>query len=379
MYGERNVLLTVRILSHVYVPTPRSCRVSARACACRVSDGRAECARALHRHMESTLEWLRDRKRVRAHLMAHDLPARLARGRGFARVTPALPRSVALDCSALLSSSSAWEVMDDGEVVGRSDSIEHRFAYSEVDDQPEALRLLADALGSAFDGVVPGVVPSFSYAKYGAGDWIAPHDDKAHVRVGRRIHSRKFAGLLYLSPVWRAEWGGALLDLEGGSARSRAPRPREIVPAFNSLVLFEVPRMHAVAPVHVQNPPRLSLFGWWLAPGKLYKLDTSEHAVKAVQQGEVQGVMGGEGGVGGESGEGGECEYADVAAILAAQEAARGLQCTRASEERRGNASGSVNRAKSVKSLRNKERARASAQTRKEASDAGPRAVRQRR
>ena len=47
----------------------------------------------------------------------------------------------------------------------------------------------------------------------------------------------------------------------------------EHVPSFNSMVVFAVPRMHAVAPVLVDSRPRFSLFGWWLAAGKLYELD----------------------------------------------------------------------------------------------------------
>lgn len=48
------------------------------------------------------------------------------------------------------------------------------------------------------------------------------------------------------------------------------------MPSFNTLVVFQVPRMHGVAPVLVDGRPRLSLFGWWLAPGRLYDLDEEE-------------------------------------------------------------------------------------------------------
>ena len=62
---------------------------------------------------------------------------------------------------------------------------------------------------------------SFSVASYGRGDSIAPHDDKAHVEVepeggGRPVlHSRKYAGIYYLSRGRKAKYGGALVDLEG--------------------------------------------------------------------------------------------------------------------------------------------------------------------
>ena len=44
------------------------------------------------------------------------------------------------------------------------------------------------------------------------------------------LHSRKYAGVLYLSKGWKSAWGGALVDLELES---------EMVPAYNSLVVFE--------------------------------------------------------------------------------------------------------------------------------------------
>ena len=78
------------------------------------------------------------------------------------------------------------------------------------------------------------------------------------------LHSRKFAGILYLSQGWKLKMGGALVDLEGGT---------ESVPSFNTFVLFRVPRMHFVAPVLAPARPRLSVFGWWLEVGKLYEVD----------------------------------------------------------------------------------------------------------
>ena len=47
-----------------------------------------------------------------------------------------------------------------------------------------------------------------------------------------------------------------------------------VVPRFNTLVAFRVPRWHAVERVAAgARAPRLSLFGWFLAPGRLYDLD----------------------------------------------------------------------------------------------------------
>ena len=41
---------------------------------------------------------------------------------------------------------------------------------------------------------------------------------------------------------------------------------REYLPTFNSLVLFTVPRMHAVKAVTKKGAKRYSIFGWWLEP-----------------------------------------------------------------------------------------------------------------
>ena len=221
-------------------------------------------ARAASTMAEDALTWLRDGAAVRAHMGAHALPERVARD-GFVRLTSFLPKRVAEGCSAMLANHSDWEAMHYGEVADRSDSVQHQFAFSEPEDHPETLQLIASAVALCFKDLVP----SFSVAKYGRGDCIAPHDDKAHVQVEpagggpAALHSRKYAAILYLSRGWKAKFGGALLDLEDRI---------EHVPSFNSMVVFAVPRMHAVAPVLVDRP-RLSLFGWWLAPGKLYELD----------------------------------------------------------------------------------------------------------
>ena len=59
------------------------------------------------------------------------------------------------------------------------------------------------------------------------------------------LHSRKYAGVLYLSKGWKSAWGGALVDLE---------LEAEMVPAYNSLVVFEARRhRRAAAPT---APPR---------------------------------------------------------------------------------------------------------------------------
>ena len=213
----------------------------------------------------TAMEWLRDHDAVRAHFRTHQIERRME-STGFARITGFLPPDVAAAASTMLAEQEGWEDMDDSEVADRSDSVSHSFKFAEPEDHPTTIGALADAVALLFEDLVP----SFSVARYGRGDCIAPHDDKGHFDIEPKcggltvLHSRKVAGILYLSKGWKAKFGGALLDLE-----ARA----EHVPSFNTFIAFNVPRMHAVAPVLVDGRPRLSLFGWWLQSGKLYELD----------------------------------------------------------------------------------------------------------
>jgi hypothetical protein len=198
-----------------------------------------------------------------------------------------------------------------------------------------------------FSLLVPGALHTFSAARYAPGHRIAPHDDRAYTRVrllgsggggdqqqqqgvddaatasgsqgggggGEVIEcSRTLAIVYYASRVWRPEWGGALIDLEAGgsapqqqqqqpaetaaacaAARRAAARAgvevpagsRVVLPKFNRLVAFRVPRYHQVTPVVApadggagdgprSRPLRFSVFGWFLEPGRLYPLYTGK-------------------------------------------------------------------------------------------------------
>ena len=235
--------------------------------------------------MSSPLEWLHDTAAVSAHMAEHRVVERLEQGRGFARITSFLPAAVAEAAHTMLVEHDDWESMNDGEVE-YSDSVQHSFQFSEPEDHPETLGLLANAVALLFDDLLP----SFSAAKYCQGDGISPHDDKAHVVVAPKdgtkaiLHSRKYAGVLYLSKGWKLKFGGALLDMEACV---------EHVPSFNSFVVFTVPRMHAVAPILHASRSRLSLFGWWLQPGRLYELDDEVSSdLEAVEYVDVAELLG---------------------------------------------------------------------------------------
>ena len=74
---------------------------------------------------------------------------------------------------------------------------------------------------------------------------------------------------------WSKEDGGLFLDYgvcTQLSIREEQQTPvRTVVPKFNRLVCFNVPRDHEVTAVTVEDDverPRLSIFGWFLVPGE---------------------------------------------------------------------------------------------------------------
>ena len=74
---------------------------------------------------------------------------------------------------------------------------------------------------------------------------------------GKRV-DRLVAYTIGFSRPWRADWGGQLLlhDEYGDVERGFAP-------AFNTLTMFRVPRVHSVAPVApYAGAPRFSVTGW---------------------------------------------------------------------------------------------------------------------
>ncbi|WP_066683766.1 2OG-Fe(II) oxygenase family protein [Caulobacter sp. CCH9-E1] len=86
---------------------------------------------------------------------------------------------------------------------------------------------------------------------YRPGDFLTLHDDTG---VGERLA----AYTLGLTRRWRPDWGGQLLfhDAKGDVERGYAP-------AWNTLTLFRVPRVHSVAPVApYAGAPRLMVTGW---------------------------------------------------------------------------------------------------------------------
>lgn len=91
---------------------------------------------------------------------------------------------------------------------------------------------------------------------YGCGDFLTGHDDDL---VGAR---RRTAFVLGLTPQWRTEWGGLLLFHDHGH-----PELQGLLPQFNTLDLFAVPKYHSVSLVSKAAPRRrFAITGWLSAP-----------------------------------------------------------------------------------------------------------------
>jgi SM-20-related protein len=94
-------------------------------------------------------------------------------------------------------------------------------------------------------------------ARYDPGDYTTSHDDG--------IGTRKAAYVFGLTKQWRSDWGGLLLfHGENGQVESG------LIPGFNILTLFAVPRMHSVSVVApFATEPRFTVTGWFCAVNDL--------------------------------------------------------------------------------------------------------------
>ena len=87
---------------------------------------------------------------------------------------------------------------------------------------------------------------------YAPGDFLTEHTDDVDGK------QRLAAYVLGLTPKWQVEWGGLLLIHGEGNREARA-----LVPGFNRLNLFRVPRSHSVSEVTRVAPyRRYSITGW---------------------------------------------------------------------------------------------------------------------
>nr|XP_032827084.1 prolyl 3-hydroxylase OGFOD1 [Petromyzon marinus] len=107
-------------------------------------------------------------------------------------------------------------------------------------------------------------------AKYDYTDVLLCHDDE--------LEGRRVAYILYLVPDWSEEDGGALQLFGVDENINPLSVVKSLVPAWNTLVFFEVSPMsyHQVSEVLSQSKRRLSVGGWFHGPG-LPRLKRSLH------------------------------------------------------------------------------------------------------
>eukprot|EP00435_Cladocopium_sp_Y103_P006610 s2158_g2.t1 len=269
------------------------------------------------------LRWLNDVDGIRRWLKhpERNLKKLLAKSGGLVKISGFLPPFVADAVLQRLQQLDSWERAGEGDRddVGYADRVKHRFSIADVEGDElllGAARVLAKML--------PGTLPNFSAACYRGRDHIAPHTDevpeaysaaelqrlraayaakdlrraaaqwrateattaeavqegleaalqsgdlqkvRAAVAQRRATESAKattpwtrwVAAAYYLNKEWKATAGGQFVDMAASKHVLHSPD-------FNTLVAFEVPRLHAVRALRGRRP-RYSLFGWWLRPG----------------------------------------------------------------------------------------------------------------
>lgn len=244
-------------------------------------DGQARGIANVSRAARQIESWADDTARVERWLKSRDsaegietqLEAAIADG-SILHMRDFFPREIADSALSILQGipEKVWEL---SEAAGEDDAAVHHFWSADLTDVPELMPLRSTfwRLLKSFRG--EGTLPIFSCGRYGTSDHIGRHDDRAHVPFFRddNVYSRTVAAIWYLTAEWSEAEGGCLLDLE---EEGRPP----MVPIYNSLVAFEVPRMHAVSAV-TGDRYRYSIFGWWHQKGKRYELPCKVLIAKA--------------------------------------------------------------------------------------------------
>ena len=181
---------------------------------------------------------------------------------------------------------------DDDVDADAEEEIDHAFDASTSIDAVNLFTRVVFALQALAGEHWSALYPSFTAGRYGFGHKIDPHDDCAVVPVeladeGVEWQERRYALAYYLTPDdWSVETdGGAFEDLNDVE---RGGRGRVIEPKFNRLVVFKVPRVHAVREVTSRVKKRHSIFGWWYAPMTPNADEEEEEETETETEGDVR-------------------------------------------------------------------------------------------
>ena len=204
----------------------------------------AQGAPELYHHLEATVDWVQLLNKQRG---AHEIP--LSKWQApRSRRRPALEREIyERACHGFQYSYAALRVPQDGEQ-----------AEDPVLESIAAMMRSAPmmAMLEAITGIAAPAFTDGQVTAYGQGDFLTGHDD--HVKGAQR----KAAFVFGITPQWRLEWGGLLLFPEPGQIEFSG-----LVPQFNTLDLFSVPRYHSVSQVTRAAPRRrYCVTGWLSAP-----------------------------------------------------------------------------------------------------------------
>lgn len=192
------------------------------------------------------------------------------RGRG--RLSPglcvrdgALPAALAREARDFLlrQPAEAWQLADTRSqpLPDGSGSISMRFRRLQADTSA-AQTLKARVAAALAEVLAPG--PSeqllINFSKYETDDHLDSHPD---VPSGSRGYERREAFVWHLSDTWAASDGGVFIDEEAAGG------PMQLVPTFNALVTFPVPRWHSVTKItgaRRGQQARFAAYGWVVAP-----------------------------------------------------------------------------------------------------------------
>ena len=204
-----------------------------------------------------------------------DLDTRLRQGAGIATIPDFLPPEAAeaalLQLQQIPEAEWRCEQGDAEGAEGSSDEPTHRFSVCEQ-DAADVVGGLARVLWVAR----PQCLPSFSTLRLSSSDHLGRRDDRAQAEVmgadgEPTVFSRSIGAVLCLSKDWQPAFGAQFVDF--AAAREQ---PHHITLAFNTLLVFEIPRVYAVSRLGADAPPLFAVHGWWMTEGELYSMSDTD-------------------------------------------------------------------------------------------------------